>query len=62
LKRPCEKALSYSITPSFRSIRTILKTSSDRLKSESLTMSSENSAAFAFTHGADYYGGENYGE
>jgi transposase len=62
LETACEKALSYSATPSFRSIRTILKTSSDRRKPESDVLTTQDTAAFAFTRGAKYYGGENHGE
>jgi hypothetical protein len=62
LEAACEKALSYAATPSFRSIRTILKTGSDRLKPETTEMNGENNTAFAFTRGAAYYGGEHHGE
>jgi hypothetical protein len=62
LEAACSKALSYTATPSFRSIRTILKTGSDRLKPETTTMGTENNSAYAFTRGADYYGGEYNGE
>jgi len=58
LEAACKKALSYTATPGFRSIRTILKTGSDKLKKEIAMITSENetSAAFAFTRGAAYYG------
>jgi transposase len=62
LEAACEKALSYAATPSFRSIRTILKTGSDRLKPETVPVSPGNNTAFAFTRGATYYGGEHHGE
>jgi hypothetical protein len=67
LEAACKKALSYTVTPSFRSIRTILKTGSDRIKPEAEAMSAENNSTFAFTRGAAYYGepsvrGENHGE
>jgi len=61
LEMACGKALSYTATPSFRSIRTILKTGSDRLNttiSEDNTIQAENK--FAFTRGAVYYGGNNH--
>ena len=58
LEAACEKALSYSVTPSFRSIRTILKTGSDKLKLKT-TSNTESDLSFAFTRGADYYGGGN---
>jgi hypothetical protein len=62
LETACEKALSYTARPSFRSIRTILKTGSDRLKPETATPSHANDTAFAFTRGTAYYGGEHNGE
>jgi hypothetical protein len=70
LEAACEKALSYSSTPSFRSIRTILKTGSDRRKPETSAITIRSNYAkdtlahspFAFTRGTKYYGGENHGE
>jgi hypothetical protein len=62
LETACEKALSYAATPSFRSIRTILKTGSDRIKLAAGTISPESTSTFAFTRGAAYYGGEDHGE
>jgi hypothetical protein len=66
LEAACKTALSYAATPSFRSVRTILKTGSDRLKVESKTETENSSDAiaqtFAFTRGAAYYGGEVHGE
>jgi transposase len=62
LETACEKALSYTARPSFRSIRTILKTGSDRLKPETTPASPANDTAFAFTRGTAYYGGEHHGE
>ena len=62
LEAACGKALSYTFTPSFRSIRTILKTGSDRLKPKTEVLDHENNSAFAFTRGDVYYGGEDHGE
>ena len=64
LEAACKRALSYTITPSFRSIRTILKTGSDRYKEETAAVDPDNnnSTAFAFTRGAAYYGGGQDGE
>jgi hypothetical protein len=59
LEAACKKALSYTATPNFRSIRTILKTGSDRLKPETVEAPHENNTAFAFVRGAVYYGGGN---
>ena len=61
LEAACKKALSYTAAPSLRSIKTILKTGSDRLNSEAASAGAgrnrtEDSEAFAFTRGAAYYG------
>jgi transposase len=61
LEAACEKALSYSITPSFRSIKTILKTGSEKRKPDFIAVNADANA-FAFTRGASYYGGDNHGE
>jgi len=62
LEAACEKALCYTKTPSYRSIRTILKTGSDRRTDQTTAISTENNTAFAFTRGAAYYGGEHNGQ
>jgi transposase len=62
LEVACGKALCYASPPSLRSIRTILKTGSDRLKPDKEALNPENNSAFAFTRGALYYGGEDHGE
>jgi hypothetical protein len=59
LEASCKKALTYTATPNFRSVRTILKTGSDHLKPDAVEHRQENSAAFAFVRGAAYYGGSN---
>jgi hypothetical protein len=61
LEAACAKALAYSVAPSFRSIRTILKTGSDKLKITTEAENLESNTASAFTRGAAYYGGENHG-
>src|SRR5215469_2891980 len=48
LEAACEKALSYMATPNFRSIRTILKTGSDRIKPQALNALHESDTSFAF--------------
>ncbi len=57
----CKKALSYTPSPGFKSIKTILTTGQDKLpKAETLTTSKENTSAnFGFTRGSRYYGGQN---
>jgi len=54
LEAACKKALSYAATPSFRNIRTILKTEGGKQKEETSAVVCES--AFAFTRGAVYYG------
>jgi hypothetical protein len=62
LEAACEKALSYSACPSFRSIRTILKTGSDKRKTDAPQKPDGDSQPYAFTRGITYYGGKNDGE
>ena len=63
LEAACEKALCYHCCPSFRSIKTILKTGSDKqikqAKSEPLE---KDARQYAFTRGNAYYGGKKDGE
>lgn len=55
LEYACEKALSYTPSPSYKSIQTILKTGQDKVVKEE-TIISDASASFGYTRGADYYG------
>jgi len=55
LEAACEKALSYTPNPSYKSIQTILKTSQDKVVKKE-TVPNDTSAEFGFTRGADYYG------
>lgn len=55
LEAACEKALSYTPNPSYKSIQTILKTGQDKVVKEE-TVPNDTSANFGFTRGADYYG------
>ena len=55
LEVACEKALSYTPSPSYKSIQTILKTGQDKIIKEEAPII-DISAEFAFTRGADYYG------
>lgn len=56
LEAACKRALSYTPSPSFKSIQTILATGQDKLSDEPLA--TESSSEFGFTRGADYYGGK----
>jgi len=66
LEAACEKALCYHSCPGFRSIKTILKTGSDRRVKETgevlLEKQGKDSRLHAFTRGNAYYGGKNDGE
>jgi hypothetical protein len=53
LEAACKRALSYTLSPSFKSIRTILATGQDKLPDEE---SVDTSSQFGFTRGPGYYG------
>ena len=53
LEAACKRALSYTPSPSFKSIQTILATGQDELPDEEAT---DPSAEFGFTRGTGYYG------
>ena len=57
LESACEKSLHYHSCPSFRSIKTILKTGSDKKKNESPEKQEKDTQQHALTRGAAYYGG-----
>lgn len=56
LEAACKRALSYTPSPSFKSIQTILATGQDKLVEE--PPAADSSSEFGFTRGADYYGGK----
>jgi hypothetical protein len=63
LERACEKALCYHSCPSFKSIKTILKTGSDkRAKRTGNDRLGKEVQQHAFTRGNAYYGEKNDGE
>jgi transposase len=63
LEGACEKALRCHSCPSFRSIRTILKTGSDKRTTGPVEKPEHDSPAlYAFTRGTAYYGGNNDGQ
>ncbi len=53
LEAACKRALTYTPSPSFKSIQTILATGQDSLPEEE---SPDPSAEFGFTRGPGYYG------
>ena len=54
LEAACKKALSYTASPSYKSVKNILATSSEKLASE-YTDTSTTHKAHGITRGADYY-------
>lgn len=54
LEAACKRALSYTPSPSFKSVQTILATGQDKLPDTPTAL--EPSSEFGFTRGADYYG------
>ena len=55
LEAACKRALSFTLTPSLKSIQAILKSGSDKLPNESVTHNT-SVPQHAFTRGAGYYG------
>ena len=53
LEAACKRALTYTLSPSFKSIQTILATGQDKLPGEEPV---DPSAEFGFTRGPGYYG------
>jgi len=62
LESACGKALLYHSSPSFRSIKNILKTGSDKLAQEPLGMPEQDAQRYAITRGNAYYGGKSNDE
>jgi len=60
LEAACKRGLSYSPSPGFKSIQTILATEQDHLPDEE--SSRDASADFGFTRGRDYWGGDDHVE
>jgi transposase len=56
LEAACKKALSYTPSPSLKSVKNILATGQDKENLEKIAKPSDNSAKHGFTRGADYYG------
>lgn len=55
LESACRKALSYTSSPSLKSVQSILKSGQDKLLAEHAPVKSEVQKARKFTRGADYY-------
>jgi hypothetical protein len=56
LEAACKKALFYTPVPSYKSVKTILSTGQDKVDNDPEQIAPDNTAAYGFTRGADYYG------
>jgi hypothetical protein len=57
LESACQKALSYTASPSLKTVQTILKTGSDKINKDTVNQSEAiEQSDFGFTRGASYYG------
>jgi hypothetical protein len=59
LEAACGLALSYTSSPSFKMVQTILATGQDELPHEEIRKSSSD---YGFTRGSEYYGAKNKDE
>ena len=57
LENACRKALTFTPRPSLKNIQAILSSGQDKVE-ENAPASSESSAKYGFTRGAEYYGGK----
>lgn len=55
LEAACRKALSFTPSPSLKSVQAILKSGQDRLPDEHTDESSTRPSQYSFTRGAEYY-------
>jgi len=55
LEAACKRALSYTLTPSFKSVQTILATGQDQVLDDEPEV--DASAEVGFIRGSGYYGG-----
>jgi len=58
IEAACERALAYTTSPSFRSVKTILKTGQDKVERHREVPSVNPSGKYGFTRGSSYYGGD----
>jgi len=56
LENACHKALSYTPSPSLKSVKAILASGQDRVKPDKVVPAEHGSAQYGFTRGAEYYG------
>jgi hypothetical protein len=55
----CQRALSFTTVPSYKSVKTILVTGQDKIADETTSTRTEAAATYGFTRGAEYYGRSN---
>ena len=55
LENACRKALSYTASPSLKSVQSILKSGQEKLLAEDAPAKPEDPKAHKFTRGAGYY-------
>ena len=55
LESACRKALSYTSSPSLKSVQSILKSGQDKLLAEDSSAKPKEPKAHKFTRGAGYY-------
>lgn len=55
LEAACKKALSFTPSPSLKSIQSILKSGQDRLPDEHMNEPASTPSQYSFTRGAGYY-------
>lgn len=60
LEDACQRVLSYTPSPSFKTIQTILKTGQDKAPAVNRPVTKPDSETHGFVRGADYYGGKNH--
>lgn len=59
LEAACKKAVSYSVNPNYKNVKTILETGQDRIsEEESKAQEEENTANHGYIRGMRYYGGK----
>lgn len=52
----CKRALAYTPSPSFKSVKTILSTGQDKMAEDEPALAMDAAAQYSFTRGAEYYG------
>lgn len=60
LESACEKALSYTASPSYKSIKNILATGTKEISKPDTDTEKSTKNIYGLTRGANYYGGKGY--